>query len=207
MGKKVKRFRQSFLLRFLMFLSVLGMIVGGVAYAAMTVRDQKVNTFQIGNLETKIEEVFTAPATIKPGEELEKKVRIINTGTIKQFIRVMLQPEISKKVNNVDRIFPAEIGNELELDLDLAHWKAGGDGYYYYLDALKPKKATSYLFTKVKVKNNLGKEYDQGKVTLLVKVETSNTAEYVYRDAWWQGVTPTSGSLQVIDSHLKSKIK
>lgn len=50
------------------------LVVGGVvAYAAMTVREEKVNLFQVGNLQTKVEEVFTEPIMIYQINQLIKK--------------------------------------------------------------------------------------------------------------------------------------
>lgn len=184
------------------------LIIGStVAYAAMTLREEKVNLFQIGNLQTKIDEIFTEPTTISPNKPVEKKVFITNTGTVNQFVRVMLHPEIRIESNGTTRLLPSKIGNELVLDLNTVNWKLGEDGYYYYLNTLKPGKsnASENLFTQVKLKSGLGQEYQQAIFSLLIKVEAINCGKYAYRDAWWQGITPTSGALKIIDQQLVGK--
>lgn len=184
------------------------LVIGGVVtYAAMTVREEKANLFQIGSLQTKVEEVFTEPTTISPTTPVEKKVTVQNTGTINQFVRVMLQPEIRVKSGDSVRLLPSQIGEEVLLDLNSTQWQLGEDGYYYYLNSVKPGAAnsTENLFTQVKLKENLGVEYDKATFNLLIKVEAINCAKYAYRDAWWQGVTPSSGQLKLIDNQLANK--
>ena len=178
-----------------------------VTYAAMLVREEKVNIFQIGNLQTKVNEVFTEPTTILPNTSVGKKVTIENTGTVNQFVRVMLQPEIRVDSNGDTRLLPSKIGEEVLLDLNYTNWKFGEDGYYYYLNVLKPGKSNvaENLFTEVKLKNDLGLEYHKAAFSLLVKVEAINCSQYAYRDSWWNGNTPTSGALQIIDKQLSRK--
>ncbi|MDA9471774.1 hypothetical protein [Enterococcus sp. 5H] len=184
------------------------LIIGSTAaYAAMTMREEKVNLFQIGNLQTKIDEVFTEPTTILPNKPIEKKVTITNSGTVNQFVRVMLHPEVRIESKGATQLLPSKIGNEILLDLNSANWKLGEDGYYYYLNVLKPGKsnATENLFTQVKLKSGLGQEYQQAVFSLLIKVEAINCGKYAYRDAWWQGTVPTSGALGIIDRQLVGK--
>ncbi|EOI05052.1 alternate signal-mediated exported protein [Enterococcus moraviensis ATCC BAA-383] len=180
------------------------LIGSATVYAAMTVRDEKQNLFQIGNLQTTIEEIFTETTTILPDKPVEKSVSVTNTGTVDQFVRVMLQPEISVGNDEDKRVFPSKIGEEMLLDLNDTDWKLGEDGYYYYLKVLKSGKSnrTETLFTQVKLKNGLGQEYDKAVASLLVKVEAIGCVKYTYRDAWWQGAIPTDGQLQLIDNQL-----
>ncbi|MFD1900553.1 hypothetical protein GQR36_12200 [Enterococcus termitis] len=56
----------------LLLVSILCLVGGITAYAAMTMKEEKVNFFQIGNLQTKIDEVFTEPTTIAPEKAVEK---------------------------------------------------------------------------------------------------------------------------------------
>lgn len=197
-----RRLRPVILLPVLVLLIVTGSLL---TYAAMISRDKKVNEFQIGQLETKIDEIFTEPASIIPDKDIEKKVQITNTGTLNQFVRVMLHPEISVSNKGLSRLLPSKIGQEILLDLDTKNWMYGEDGYYYYLDVLKAKDSTPKLFTTVKLNKNVGVEYHQAQFTLLVKAETSTTAKFAYRDAWWQSETPTKGALLEIDARLKNK--
>ncbi|WP_430597598.1 TasA family protein [Enterococcus sp. AZ177] len=193
---------------FLWILPVLAvlLLIGSVtAYAAMMMSEEKVNLFQVGNLQTKVKEVFTEPTTIKPNESVTKEVSVENTGTVDQFVRVMLQPEIRLENGESTRLLPSKIGEEVLLELNLTDWTLGEDGYYYYLNVLKsgtPSNTTKNLFTEVKLKQDLGLEYHNATFNLLVKVEAINCAKYAYRDAWWQGSTPSSGALEAIDKKL-----
>ncbi|MBO0468808.1 hypothetical protein BCR22_12200 [Enterococcus plantarum] len=193
---------------FLWILPVLAvlLLIGSVtAYAAMMMSEEKVNLFQVGNLQTKVKEVFTEPTTIKPNESVTKEVSVENTGTVDQFVRVMLQPEIRLENGESTRLLPSKIGEEVLLELNLTDWTLGEDGYYYYLNVLKsgtPNNTTKNLFTEVKLKQDLGLEYHNATFNLLVKVEAINCAKYAYRDAWWQGSTPSSGALEAIDKKL-----
>lgn len=175
-----------------------------VAYAALMIKDEKVNIFQIGNLQTKVKEVFTEPITIKPNEAVIKEVAVENTGTINQFVRVMLHPEI--RIEN-SRVLPSKIGEEILLDLNSLDWKLGEDGYYYYLKVLHygESNVTENLFTEVKLRNELSLEYQQANFSLLVKVEAISCVQYAYRDAWWKGSIPSSGELRKIDEQLAEK--
>lgn len=187
---------------------ILCLVMGGITvYAAMTMQEEKVNRFQIGNLETKIDEVFTEPTTILPNQAVDKKVDIINTGTLDQFVRVLLQPEISLEKAGVTRLLSSKIGDEVSLDVNTAQWRLGEDGYYYYLDILKPgvSNAAKDLFTQVTLKTGLGPEYHEAKFNLLVKVEAINCNKYSYRDAWWQGEMPIEEELLKIDKQLAVK--
>ncbi|GGC93668.1 hypothetical protein [Enterococcus wangshanyuanii] len=187
---------------------ILCLVMGGITvYAAMTMQEEKVNRFQIGNLETKIDEVFTEPTTILPNQAVDKKVDIINTGTLDQFVRVLLQPEISLEKAGVTRLLSSKIGDEVLLDVNTAQWRLGEDGYYYYLDILKPgvSNAAKDLFTQVTLKTGLGPEYHEAKFNLLVKVEAINCNKYSYRDAWWQGEMPIEEELLKIDKQLAVK--
>lgn len=180
-----------------------------VAYAAMAMKEEKVNLFQIGNFQTKVEEVFSEPTVIVPNKSVAKKVTIVNTGTVNQFVRVMLHPEIRITNGESIQLLPSKIGEQVILNFNGAGsiWKLGEDGYYYYLYVLKPgdANASETLFSNVKLKKDLPQKYHQAEFSLLIKVEAINCAEGAYRDAWWQGTVPNSKDLQDIDKQLAEK--
>lgn len=199
-------------------LTCLLLLVGGgyLVYAAMTDTDRKENDFQVGQVETKIfEEKFDETMTeVTKGATVPKEVRIENVGTIKQFVRVMVLPEVQSTVTGetIKQVLPLKIGTDVELsEMDTAGWNAdwidGGDGYYYYQHALDPKARTGYLFKTVKLVNQLEDRYHDASLTITLKVETINCAEFAYRDAWWQGVTPTNQPLKAVDDALKTKVE
>lgn len=201
---------------FVYLIAVIGFIlllVGGsyFVYAAMTATDKKENNFQIGQVETKLEEVFDTSITeISKNQSVGKDVTIKNMGTINQFVRVMVLPEVRANVTgdaSNKQVLPLVVGTDLLLEnLNTSEWKDGGDGYYYYIkEALEPKKSTTSLFTAVKLSNSLSNQYHEAEFALSLKVETINCNETAYRQAWWQGNTPTAQPLKAIDDALKSK--
>lgn len=212
MKQRTRRSRRPFYM--IVILTCLLLLIGGgyLVYAAMTARDRKENDFRIGQVETKLfEENFDEDMTgVKRNESVPKEVRIENNGTIKQFVRVMVLPEVRKSVVGDDQniqLLPLSIGAGADMELERmdAKWVNGGDGYYYYTDSLAPKARTDYLFRSVKLSNQLEDRYNQASFKISLKVETINCAEFAYRDAWWQGITPTDGPLQTIDTELSDK--
>ena len=193
------------------------LLVGGgyLVYAAMTAQDSKDNDFQIGQVETKVfEENFDDDMAEAPKDQsIPKEVRIQNVGTIKQFVRVMILPEVRKSIagdTQNEQVLPLKIGTDLLLEeMATADWMDGGDGYYYYVkEAVEPKKHTSYLFKTVKLSSQLSDKYDQAKFSITLKVETINCAKSAYRDAWWQGQTPAAGSpLKTVDDELQAMVE
>lgn len=184
------------------------LLTGGlVAYAAKTAVDKTVNTFQIGDVTTQLEESFTSPTSTKPGTAVAKKVAVSNQGTVNQFVRVMVQTEI--RIETIgdpgnETILPTIIGKQVTLgSLDTTNWLDGGDGYYYYIKALKPQQTTPTLFEKVTL-STTDSLYLGGEMKMTVKVEAVNCAAFAYRDAWWQGKTSgLTSQQQAIDNKLK----
>ena len=188
-------------------------LIGGsyLVYAAMTARDRKQNDFQVGQVETKIDEVFDGTITeIEKDVSRTKEVRIQNTGTIKQFVRVMVLPEVRTSIvgdAQNEQVLPLVIGADLELEeMATADWVDGGDGYYYYIkEAVEPGEYTSYLFKTVKLSDQLADRYHHADLSITLKVETINCAQFAYRDAWWQGSTPSEAPLNTVDDALDDK--
>lgn len=198
----------------LVALSFLLLCIGGgyLVYAAMTAQDQKENDFLIGQVETKLEEDFNEDITeIRKATSVEKRVTIKNTGTINQFVRVMVLPEVRTTIDGDDeneQVLPLQIGTDLSLEwLDSSKWIDGGDGYYYYVEkALEPNTSTTALFESVRLSDKLDKRYHDADFSISLKVETINCAKYAYRDAWWQGIEPTTAGspLKTVDDALKN---
>ncbi|MGG5329945.1 TasA family protein [Enterococcus sp. AZ163] len=187
---------------------VLLMIGGGYfVYAAMTAQDQKANDFQVGQVETKIEEVFNENIQeVNLDNSIEKDVSIKNTGTINQFVRVMVLPEVRSFINEDDsyvQILPLIIGKDLELENMDANWLDGADGYYYYIGSeVAPDESTNRLFESIKLSSSLSEQYHESDFSIYLKVETINCEESAFRNAWWQGEIPLEEPLKTIDNTL-----
>ncbi|MBO1305384.1 hypothetical protein JZO70_04390 [Enterococcus sp. 669A] len=194
-------------------LACLLLMVGGgyLVYAAMTATDRVENDFQIGQVETKIEEAFDGSITeISKNVSVPKKVSIKNTGTIKQFVRVMVLPEVRTTVAgdpSSKQILPLNIGSDLTLEnMNTDEWIDGGDGYYYYVkEAVPANKPTSSLFESIKLSEDLSNQYHNANLSITLKVEAINCSEFAYRQAWWQGTEPADGPLKTIDDALRTK--
>lgn len=190
------------------------LLIGGtyLVYAAMTAQDEKHNYFQVGEVETKLVEVFDDRITeIAKGVEVEKKVKIENAGTIKQFIRVMVLSEVKGTItgdSDHQQLLPLVAGTHLTYNKMSNNWADGGDGYYYYLKAVNPKQETDYLFESVTLADNLADRYHNADFSIYLKVEAINCVEFAYRDAWWQGNTPGDGDpLKTIDEALDDLVE
>ena len=205
------KFNQKKRLYIPLIFGLLLLLIGGtyLVYAAMTAQDEKHNYFQVGELETKIfEEHFDEDMTeIAKDTSVRKEVRIENVGTIKQFIRVMVLPEVKGTITgdpDHHQLLPLVAGNQIEYGEMSNKWADGGDGYYYYLEAVNPRRETDYLFTSVTLADNLADRYHNAEFSIYLKVEAINCAEFAYRNAWWQGNTPSGNGnpLVAIDSSL-----
>lgn len=195
-------------------LGLLLLLVGGsyFVYAAMTATDRKENDFQVGQVETElVEENFTAPTEIEKNESINKKISIKNNGTINQFIRVMVLPEVKADVAGDPtnkQVLSLVIGTDLILEnLNTTDWRYGDDGYYYYIkEAVKPNDPTTSLFESVRLSNSISDQYHNADFSISLKVETINCNTTAYRQAWWHGETPTDDPLASIDTALSSKV-
>lgn len=191
---------RSLRLLFLPMIIVLMLLGGVAAYAALTSREEKENNFAIGNLESKIDEVFDKPTSdLTSGDQHPKLVNILNSGTMKQFVRVMIQPEMLVTTAGGDtQVLPAAVGKEVLLDINVTDWTYGEDGYYYYVKAIEPQAKSSQLFSTVELASGLGETYDKASFKITLKVEAASTggdkaSQYgIYQDVWWKGLKPTS---------------
>lgn len=190
---------------FIMALILLLISGGYFVYAAMIAQDQKANDFQIGQVETELEEVFDETIQeISLDNSVEKNVSIKNTGTINQFVRVMVLPEVRSSINgNGIQILPLIIGKDLELENMDANWLDGKDGYYYYIGSeIAPDESTAPLFESIRLSSNLSEQYHESDFSIYLKVETINCEESAFRNAWWQGETPLEEPLKTINDTL-----
>lgn len=193
--------------------SCLLLLIGGsyLVYAAMTATDREENDFRVGQVETSIVEDFEVRTEVPKDFSVKKEVSIKNNGSINQFVRVMVSPQVQAEIAGDaqnKQILPLKIGTDLILEeMTTSDWLDGGDGYYYYIkEAVKPGKETSKLFKKVKLSDQLRDRYHGAKLSIILKAETINCAEFAYQDAWWQGNTPSTPPLKDVDDALKTKV-
>lgn len=178
------------------------------AYASMQSKDDVTNEFRLSDLSGDIEEQFTSPEQVHPGEDYSKEVRITNTSDAAFFVRVRIFPEI-RSAENV--LLPANIGEEAELQLDIQEfptsgWLLGEDGYYYYMNEIESGEETEILFSTVHLNETLGDPYSGAVMRIDIQSEMITSSGSQYRDAWWSGEAPATGNLQQIDTQLQQII-
>lgn len=130
MKKVLKKYNKTFIASLLMLVLIVGAAVT-VAFSVARSNDVK-NTFKAAEIDTEIEEEF--------GVDLTKKVKVTNSSeaTSPAFIRVRISCS------------PEDIEAALVLNQTPGNgWMDGGDGFYYYLDAVMPGGSTAELLSKV----------------------------------------------------------
>ncbi|ALS02951.1 hypothetical protein ATZ33_16660 [Enterococcus silesiacus] len=195
---------------FLALVLVIGTLLRDV-YAANKSIDEEVNNFRLNDLKGTIKETFTSSKDLKIDTPITKNVAITNDQNQDMFIRVLVLPTIIvTSSGGEDLVLPAKFKGEhaqMEIPFDTANWIDGEDGYFYYIKKLKKNETSSSLFKQVTiVSKNLDQQYLNAEVKIEIKLEGVNSTAYAYRDAWWQGTSPTQDPRKKIDDHLKLQI-
>lgn len=182
----------------------------GQTYAALTDTDSIKNDFKVGNVQAEVEEIFQPPTKLEPDVDYEKKVTVKNTGEQAIFIRVLSVPVLTKEQTDGSLLLlpikNQDAENVLTIDYNLVDWTDGNDGYFYYNKKLAEGETSQPLFEKVKMNSSaITEDYTGAELTVEIKSEAIGITKYAYRDAWWQGKTPTSMPLEDIDKRLKEQ--
>lgn len=115
-----------------------GAVTSGI-YAYLSAKDSRVNRLTFGQNVIETEEEFPTPDP-RPGDSIEKKVRVKNTGDVPCFVRTRIL------FSNGD----AEGVSTLELNT--TDWtERQEDGYHYYKHILPVGKNSADLLTAVKI--------------------------------------------------------
>lgn len=115
-----------------------GAVTSGI-YAYLSAKDSRVNRLTFGQNVIETEEEFPTPDP-RPGDSIEKKVRVKNTGDVPCFVRTRIL------FSNGD----AEGVSILELNT--TDWtERQEDGYHYYKHILPVGKNSADLLTAVKI--------------------------------------------------------
>ena len=193
-------------------------LVMGNTYSWFTDADKVDNILKTPDFlfDFEVEEEFTPPGSVAPGQNVQKIVNVENMGDQPGFVRVLVLVELFSENGEV---LPALSGTTFTLEgLNVTDytpgnpnmWADGGDGYYYYLGKLAPGKSTVQpLFSSVSLPAGLGAEYTNAYMIIDVKVEASSTYRSEYRDGWWKNGDnpPATSALISIDDVLKELAK
>ncbi|EOH93554.1 hypothetical protein UAW_02504 [Enterococcus haemoperoxidus ATCC BAA-382] len=180
-------------------------------YAANKSTDEEVNNFRLSDLKGTIQETFTPSKEIKIDTPITKKVAITNDQNQDMFVRLLVLPTIIvTDSEGEDLVLPASFkgeGAQIEIPFDTTDWIDGEDGYFYYVKKLKKNETSSSLFKQVTiVSKNIDEQYSNAEIKIEIKLEGVNSTAYTYRDAWWQGTSPTQDPRKKIDDQLKLQI-
>lgn len=189
--------------------------VGIVAMANSKKNDVIDNRLNIATLRGDIEEKdFKEKEDIQIGETKSKEVSVKNTGNLNLFVRVMAFPQIEvpqkdSEGNDSPTLLEANIGKEIEVVIG-TDWIDGEDGYYYYTGKVEPGKATTPLFSEVKLSDSVADTYKGAALEMQIKSETVPAANFQYRKAWWDkdvDAVPAEVKQAEIDSKLAAIVE
>lgn len=151
----------------------IGFVSAGVSYAYLTSDNSIDNKFTIGKNEVELKEDFDPPTNLVPGDEIKKKVWVVNTGNTNTYVRAKM---LLSDGNMKNKIEPFELGDNWVYN--------SSDNYYYYTKAVEPGSKTTNLIEKVKIKATAAaaslRSFD---LTIYVESVTNSNASS-YNQAW-----------------------
>ncbi len=106
---------------------------------------------------------------VMPGSTVSKIVSIRNTGRSDAWIRVRVSIEM--KDGEGQPLDTGVVGFTVE-----GPWFDGGDGYYYYGEAVPAEKETQVLFREVRFDPDMGNEYQNCTAYIKIEAEAVQTA-------------------------------
>lgn len=155
------RKKHTFIVSVLLVIAIVG--VAATVALAVASTDPVVNTFKAADLDTEIEEPTPSPDPV-PADK--KKVTIKNNGESAAFIRVRVtvSPEGAAEPSYVQK----------------TNWYYGGDGFYYYLEAVQGNGETTPLFDGVVPSEEFAASQESFDVTVYQEscVATTDLSEY-----------------------------
>jgi hypothetical protein len=198
--------------------SMVMVLVVGIAYAYFINNDSVKNVLKSQDLTFRfiIDEVFTSPENVRPGQTIQKIVNVKNVGDETGFVRLLILAEIIAADGTVLEAIPGTtftFGGLNTTDWSPGNtrlWANGGDGYYYYLDKLDAGQTTTQpLFSSVTLAAGLPAAYQDASMKIEIKVEASEISRTKYRDGWWKNGdnAPSSTALLRIDEVLRTMAK
>ena len=184
--------------RKLLILSVLAICVAILAagtLAYFTAEGKAHNVITTGGVKIAVQEwadeektkPFEDVTGIMPGMTVTKIAEIKNTGASAAWIRVL----ITKNIQLAGGGTPDTA--LVELNLNVADWAQGADGYLYYNKALGPGEVTAPIFTNVTFNVTMGNEYQNATATVDVAaqaVQTANNGKSAQTAAGWPSSEP-----------------
>lgn len=177
-----------------------------VSYSFLYNAKTKVDNVQISDMSVVVDGEIEPPLKLSGAKSYEKTVKIANKSNSKAFVRASIFLEL---VTDDGVTYPAE--KYIKLKTNSIDWMYGNDGYFYYMDVLKPQDKTTALFDSIELHHDLSnKMYKGAQVRISIRSESCSTiklknGQYSHINAWWFGIVPKNPPLLLIHETLKSK--
>ena len=147
----------------------------GLTFASWKVSSSTVNTITMGSVTGKIIEVYEQGQTVYPAATVDKDVKVQNIGNVDVFVRVNIEKNWgASRDSDGDLIVDPSLNTDnIIIQYDSKNWYYNdNDGYYYYLDALKPAEVTQSLFKSFYIDGKTtGGEYNNKEADIVVTME------------------------------------
>ncbi|MGN0355492.1 MAG: hypothetical protein ACI4EI_10510 [Muricoprocola sp.] len=159
--------------------SLLCMVIGGcllfgsVSGAYWSLAGSSGNLVTIGTYQNQIVEEYREPGQVHPGQTVEKKVSVSNTGSVDTLIRVQIQKMFGTEEKDGTFIEDKTLDPEMiQISCDTEYWTKKGD-YYYYNQVLKAGEITRKpLFEQYVLSDKAGNEYMDKAARIIVTMES-----------------------------------
>ena len=128
-----------------------------MSFASWKSQGDTINKITIASVKGCIEEEYEQNQVVFPNGTVEKVVKVKNTGTADAMIRVKVEKVWGDGRDENGKLI---INPELDTDNIMIHYNTekwvynAEDGYYYYMQVLKPEDTTSSLFDSFTVNGN-----------------------------------------------------
>lgn len=119
------------------------LVLTGKTSAYLISRQEAVNRFLLPEDVIEIEESFTEPEKLTPGQKIMKSPAVKNKGNIPVFVRMRAEFSDSAMESCCE---PVTVSEE---------WSQGTDGYYYYKKILQAGEYTEPLFDQIVIRNDV----------------------------------------------------
>lgn len=158
---------------------------GMSVFAVWQTEGETDNILSLGSYKVRINEQYTAPAYVNPGERVTKIVNVENQGTVDSLVRVSIQSMFGTERS--DGTFQEDSSLDprmILLDLNDGYWMKRGD-YYYYKEILKAGKTTREpLMNGYQLSAAAGNIYEKRDARIVVTMESIQANGKAAEEIW-----------------------
>lgn len=136
-------------------------------------KSNKINEFEMGNVDVKVNETFNKE------EKIKENVYVTNTGNIDEYVRVKINIYYKNNENIIMYEDPI-INDDYIIDLNLDDWFLSSDGYYYYKYKISRNDSTSNIINSL----TYLKKYEDKSLTVDVIANAIQSNDKAIEEAW-----------------------